>query len=340
MSSVPGITALTNPTNFPRVDRIPIDVEQTTGVSTDFGENQFPFGISTLYDRAKDSNTGFPAVNRPLTYTYLADSSKITSDPYHHEALCWVRQPKVFMSTLSNAAPRCEVLGLSAFARYLRSPMGRIEFGNDHNCMRLKKYWRFLGSLKRPNRPIVVDDALAIIFGGRSRILDIGRAYTPYNKRERFHKGIPGQRDVVFFLYLRRNIKDDFVDKIKKGTSVVNQAKLLEEQDKLQEQQKGTAVVVYGTNNVPDFYWCLAVFVNRSGKEPEPWMYSNETCDNKEYHYVGDYERAGFINFVYGGIRMFSQDSVDKARSIIRGDEDYQEAASTLETVELFLGQK
>lgn len=335
--AVPGEAALLNPTNFPRSDRIPFDVDQSNGVETDFGGSD-PFdvnGQTTLYDRAKDSNTGFPAVNRPLTYTFVANTTEIgCSDPYYHEAFCFVSGPRRHTSIVTGTlAPKVKILSISAFNRYLRQPAQRERFGKQQHVADLKVEWRFMGSVKRPHRPIIPDDAVPIIFGGRARTLDLGRSYLPGARSERLRKGVPGQLDHMFLLYRRyrldRYLNDDTGSN---HGSIVDHAG-----DQLLENTNLNPAPQLGMSELCPYFWQVEVFMNRSGKPPDLHAYTNEDCVDARDNYFGDYERVGFVGFVYGD-RNFSTESVERARKLTRGKDGYAEEAAFLENVELFIG--
>jgi hypothetical protein len=334
--SVPGSSALFNPTSFPRVDRIPFDVDQSNGVPTDFGGDPFNVGgQSTLYDNAKDSNTGFPAVNRPLTYTFLVDSSwtRVT-DPYYHESLVFISNPRrLNPSFTGNMPPRSKMLSLSAWNRYMREPQQRRDFGKDQHVANFKVIWRFMGSVKRPHRPLIPDDAVPVVFAGRSRVLDLGRAYTPSGTtgktgdKERLLRGIPGQLDCMFLIYRRYKYKDLLA------------AELMEQDNGVSNAQK--AGLLSGVSDTDDtaYTWQAEIYVNRTGQTPNAAMLAVEDCVDEKDNFVGDYERLGWIGFVYGD-RNFCMESAERARKIVKGKPGYEQETPLLEAVELFMGTR
>lgn len=336
MSFAPGSESLFAPSEFGRNDHVPFDVEQSTGVPTDFGGSD-PFGIgamSTSYDGAKDGNTGVNAVNRPLTHTYLVNSGALPRDPYYHEALCWIRSPARANVNISNVAQQStQIMSISCFNRFLKSPEGRSQFGFESNATRLRQAWRFLGSVKRPKQPIILDDAIPIIFGGRARIADLARAFTPKTPTERLMRGIPSKLDTMFIVYRRYNKKYDLMDDLS-DTSLMTQMQAMDAVQEVEDTQRRRVANGY----VPEHYWQAEVFINRTGKVPDVEYYTDELCSNPADNFIGDYERVGWIHFVYGN-REFSSDSVDKARRVIHGSDNYAESLVTLEAVEVFIGQ-
>lgn len=333
--SYPGSGALFAPTDFGRGGQIPFAVEQSNGVDTDFGGNPFGVGaVDNLYDNAKDGNTGVNAVNRPHTHTFLVNSSGLPSDPYYHEALCWTKSPLRHNVNISNVAtPSMQIMSISALNRFLKSAEGRVQFGGDKNVSRFRNTWRFMGSVKRPKRPIILDDAIPIIFGGRARIADLARAFTPKTAKERLTKGIPSQLDTMFIVYRRYNRKYDLLDDLSSSsflTHVVALEAVKEQDDEQRRRMIG--------REVPDHYWQAEVYINRTGKIPDVEYFSDDMCADEKDNFLGDYDRVGWIQFVYGN-REFNSDSVDKARRVIHGADKYAESLVTLEAVEVFIGQ-
>lgn len=331
--SVPGSEALTHPTSFPRVDQIPTDFGQSNGVETDFGAGFGTGGQTTLYDNAKDSNTGFPAVNRPLTYTFLVDSSwsQLDTDHYFHESLVFTESPRrLGQAFTSSTQPRLKMLSLSAWNRFMRLPEQRREFGNCKHVSSVKVKWRFMGAVKRPQRPLVPEDAVPVVFGGRTRTPDIGRAYTPSGassggRKERLLRGIPGQLDCMYLVYRRYRYRDIRIAELRMQNGGVSSA-----------QQNA----VVDTEKDNDKYaWQADLYVNRTGQTPHSSMFCEEHSDTDDDNYTGDYERLGWIGFVFGD-RTFCIDSAERARKVARGSRGYEKETPLLEAVELFLGTR
>ena len=213
--SVPGSSALSYPTNFARVDSIPGAGPQSHGVPTDFDiDPVVGGGVSTLYDGAKDYNSGVNAVNRGISHPYLINNAKsfCAGDPYYHEALVFMHRIRKVNTNNPNVVPgENHLLSISQFNTWLKDPEGRKCYGKEKTAHLLKQEWRFAGSVKRPQanqRKINKDDAVPIVVGGRARIADIGRAYVP-SKSEKVHRprrGVPSQRDHLFLVYRRYNI--------------------------------------------------------------------------------------------------------------------------------------
>jgi hypothetical protein len=316
MSYIPGMDALSNPTNFPRDDSVPFDVEQSNGVPTDFGDGFGMNPVSNLYDGAKDYNSGVNATNRPLTQTIMVNSARFGVDAYNHESLVFIHRVNPVNPSLANQMPaEFHVLSLSKFNAFLRSPLGRKLYGGENMVDKLKSEWRFFGSVKRVGKTMFGDDALPVIFGGRARIPDLGRGFAPTTGRNKPHRGIAGQRDHMFLLYRRYNIKNEM-------------------DDALNEAGIETSWQV-GEEEASSYYWAVDIYLNRNGQQPHPSLYTDEYSNDDKFW--GDYEHLGFINFVYGD-RMFKTEHVLNARKVIRGEQGFEGSLVALPAVELHLG--
>lgn len=329
--SIPGMDALSNPTTFSHSDRLPLDgIEQANGVTADFGDGFGIGGLTTLHDNSVDANSGPSAVNRPLTHTYLVNSAEHGPNAYHHEALCFVRRLRtVNFSLPASMQAEHQLVSLSYFNRWLRNNKdARVRYGSQKNTKLLREDWKFAGSVKRPGKNADTlmmtrhDDAVPVVFGGRARIADIGRGYNPVaGTRDRPSRGVPGQRDHLFFLFRRYRKSDDIEDEL--SAAGVG---------------SGGGGGAPAAAKTPDaYYWQVEVYVNRTGQAPESCLYTDQNNTDPDDDYLGDYLHIGWIGFVYG-TRQFSPDLVAAARSVIKGREDAKEALVSMPAVEVFIG--
>lgn len=342
--SVPGTNALYQPTLFPRTGQVPLDVDQTNGVPTDFGGSD-PFStggdVTRLYDNATDYNTGFNAVNRPITQTYAVDNTQaaplLPKDmrAWHHESLVVASQPRRLNQAIisSNEQPITSLISFSAWNAMMRMPGMRKQFGRDTHVANIKIKYRFIGSVKKPGGPSAPEEAVAVIVAGRARIMDISRAYVPSGSEERYHplRGIIGQMDHLWVIY-RRYRYDAWLSAQLNNKNITDERKL--ELHMLQEQD---ASINAAESDAYSHFWNMEVFVNRSGEPPHPALYTQEYAPNKADNYIGEYEHIGFVGFVYGN-REPNADSVERARKIIRGQDDFLKETPFLEAIELFIG--
>jgi hypothetical protein len=327
MSSIPGTEALSNPTSFPRSGSIPIDFlagAVGNGVPTDFGDGFGVGPMSTLYDNAKDANTGFNASNRPVTHTYLVNAAKFGPHAYYHEAFCFGnRIHQVNQSGTASMQYEHYVLSISEFNKYLRTDEGRRQYGGDQNCSKLMRDWKFLGSVKRPSKTMFGDDALPIIIAGRARVADIFRAYTPMNGRDKPYKGVPAQKDHAFFILRRYDARTTMDDKL------LQQG--LDPNAHAEDDYTG-----HSRNAISPYQWQVEVWMNRSGQAPPLSVYTDEDALNPKASFVGDFIYIGFIGFVHGD-RSFQPDFVQAARDVIRGEDGYPHALVTLPAVDIHI---
>jgi len=322
MSLVPGTEVLSNPSSFARNDNVPIDIAQSHGVPTDFGNIAGIGQVDTLYDGAKDYNSGVNATNRPLTETILCSSAKFGINAYHHEDLCFINEVARMNPSLANGAGQVfNILGLSKMNAYCKSPEGRIRYGNETTATKLKTEWRFFGSVKRITKAMWGDDAVAIVFGGRCRLSDIGRSYAPKSGRNKPYKGVVGQRDHLFLTYRRYDMKDELNQEL--IDAGIDPSKVAP------DLSNGTVV--------PTFYWKLDFYINRNGQQPPIQTYTDEYNIDESKQFIGDYLHLGYIHFVYGN-RAFKQDHVVAARRVVAGEEGYQKDQVSLPAVELHIG--
>jgi hypothetical protein len=332
MSGVPGTEALAAPTNFPRSVDLGFDLGGVTnGVAQDFG-HMLPDGTTTSYDNAKDYNSGFPAVNRGYTHTFLVNSAKFGPTPYFHEALCMIRRtaPSDSSFNASVHGEQHQVLSLSHFNRWLRTMEGRQMYGGHRDSRWLRHNWRFMGSVKRPGANASLseglpylkgNDALPIVFAGRARILDIGRAYVPGSgTSDRPSKAVPGQRDHMFLLYRRYDSRKDMIATLENAGVTPN-----------------LQMLAKAGGSVPHFYWQADLYLNRSGQPPPIHTYTDEWNPDKEARFVGDYDHLGFINFTEKTIRDYDPAAVGQAREVVAGKEGFEEEMAGVTWVELFL---
>jgi hypothetical protein len=331
MSSVPGTEALYNPTEHARVVGMPLDGigSISNGVSTDFG-SMLMDGVSHGYDNAKDSGTGFPATNRPYTYTFLTNTDRFGPEKYYHEALCFVHRVATLSVDMNQSinAQQTYLLSVSEFNRWLKSPEGRKLYGGDYDCRKLRRDWRFIGSVKRPNvnrsesegmMMTRTNDAVPVIFAGRARMPDLGRAYVPEpGSSDRPAHLVPGQRDHLFFLYRRYNINDE------------------EQQELIKAGLDPVAETKASSTGVPNTFWEVSIYTNRNGMAPDVALFTNETCAKREDRFVGDFDHIGFINFVEGD-RSFDKEKTDAARAVIQGRDGYKNEVNRMTHVECFL---
>jgi len=294
--------------------------------------------MSTLYDRATDYNTGFNAVNRPLTHHFLVNNSRRFTDceNYYHECLAFIcRMRNVHSSRSNSTAAEHHLLSLSALNKWLKSAEGRRLYGDEQTSAKLNSQWRFIGSVKRPGANSAAaagsggscrraaDDAVPIVFGGRARIADIGRAYVPTYAKNRPKRGVPSQRDHLFLLQRRYDIRHERDAALNAALGSTGSS--------------GSSSQTRDEMGVPYFYWQYEVYVNVNGQAPPPCYFCDETSDNTKEHYVGDYIHVGFIAFVFGD-RRFALEDAAKARAVVKGEDGYQEQLPTLQAVEVFVG--
>jgi hypothetical protein len=332
--SIPGVGALHAPTTFSHNGTVPNGFPQSNGVPHNFNiDPVVGGGVSTLYDNATDYNSGFNAVNRPLTQPFLINNERKfnSQHPYYHEAPVFVHRIRRVQSSNPNAInSEHYMLSLPEFNAWLASTEGRKMYGADRTVHKLKSDWRFMGVVKRPpvNKVgIAKNDAAAVIFGGRARMADIGRAYMPEGKAQgKSTKGVPSQRDHMFFLYRRYDMRkrESEALRVALGTSSSSSS-------------SSSSSTYKDTMGIPYFYWQVEVYLNVNGQAPETCLYCDETSNDENEHYVGDYEHVGFINFVYGD-RKFELDEVNKARALIKGEEGYAAMLSTMPAIEVFMG--
>jgi hypothetical protein len=329
--SVPGSDALSHPTHFPRIDSIPIAGPQSHGVPLDFNiDPVVGGGVTKLYDNATDYNSGFNAVNRGLSHPYLINNSRkfADGDPYYHEALCFLHRIRKVNTSNPNVVPsEHHMLSVTQLNVWLKSTEGRRCYGENKTAHTLKEEWRFAGSVKRPSanqRAFHREDAVPIVFGGRARIADIGRAYVPEKgTKNRPRRGVPSQRDHLFFLYRRYNIKKELDASLASALG--------------SSSSSSSSSASKDSSGVPYHYWQVEVWLNVNAHAPHTCLYCDETSEDEVDHYVGDYIHVGWIGFVYGDRRFVLEDAA-KARAVLRGEDGYQEQLVTLQAVEVFMG--
>lgn len=330
-NSVPGTEALYNPTEHARSIGLPLEGigGVSNGVDTNFG-SMLMDGVSHGYDNAKDYGTGFNAVNRPFTYTFLTNTDRFGPGKYNHEALCYVNRVARLATGVNQSinAQEVNLLSISEFARWLRSPEGRKTYGGDYDCRKLRRDWKLIGSVKRPNvnrsegeglAMTQTNDAVPIVFAGRARIPDLGRSYHPETGcTDRPANAVPGQRDHLFILMRRFNILDE---------------------DRLEMRRAGLDPVgetIAAVTGVPNTYWNPRFYTNKTGMAPDASLFTNETQGRPLEYFVGDFDHVGFVNFVEGD-RSIDGEKTDAARAVVEGREGYRDDVNRMTHVECFL---
>lgn len=282
----------------------------------------------------------------------MVNNAKFGAKAYHHEALVWIKQMKRPAHTRpkdNTYFPQLEhqCLGLSALNMYLRSDEGRQLYGVYKTLTQFNKDWRFFGSCKRVTEQMFGDDALPVIFSGRARIADIGRGFVPYNYADRPMKGIPGEKDHLFIIFIRKNLRHDeqkalqtlgvkepmntelkqFLPRGMDSNKIVT-----EEAEEKDNEDDSTNTSTY------DYYWEANVFLNRSGQAPPAAIYTDEDNPDVNARFVGGYIHVGFIGHVHGGIRQYDLDQCNAARDVIKGASNYRKQLVVLQHVDIFIG--